>query len=64
MEHGKLSGQKITGNYMKFVVIALVVVAITGCAKQQGPSLLEYANRFVAAFKHAIELCGGKPSAF
>lgn len=25
---------------------------------------VEYANRFAAALKHAIELCGGKPSAF
>ncbi len=25
---------------------------------------VEYANRFAAALKHAVELCGGKPSAF
>jgi hypothetical protein len=25
---------------------------------------LEFAQRFARAFRHAVELCGGKPSAF
>jgi hypothetical protein len=31
---------------------------------QLGFSTPEYAKRFAKAFRHAVELCGGKPSAF
>jgi hypothetical protein len=48
----KLSGSDHDGNKTKESHANIIV------------SDVEYASRFAAALKHAIELCGGKPSAF